>query len=145
MNILHITTYLQGGAGKVICDLAIHQKKLGHMVTIVTTKRDEIGYCNYPEYINRLNQEGIDIEMVDSTFKRDYALNFEAISLVTMLIRKNNIEMIHTHAAIPSMIGLIAKCANKGDNIPIIQTMHGWGTNKRAEHEIVDVQLLNAI
>ena len=51
MNILHITTYLQGGAGKIIYDLLAYQKEVSHKVAVVASKTGYPGYCNYVGYI----------------------------------------------------------------------------------------------
>ena len=59
MNILHITTYVQGGAGKVIRDLVLEQKKNGHKVIVIMNEEEEPGYENYGEYINDFKDNNI--------------------------------------------------------------------------------------
>lgn len=142
MNILHITTFLQGGAGKIIVDLAISQKKSGHKVYVITTLSEEKDYCNYPNYIAELRHNDIECIKIDSSFKRDLYLNFNAVHKVTECIREFNIEIIHCHAAIPCMIGLLARQVFL-EHIPILTTMHGWGLNKTVEQSRMDVHLLN--
>ena len=39
MRILHLTTFLQGGAGRVIAALAVAQRQQGHTVTVVADGR----------------------------------------------------------------------------------------------------------
>ena len=43
MNILHITTYMQGGAGRVIRDLVFKQRENGHNVTVIMNCTNEVG------------------------------------------------------------------------------------------------------
>ncbi|EKQ51104.1 MULTISPECIES: glycosyltransferase family 4 protein [unclassified Clostridium] len=145
MNILHITTFLQGGAGKVIKDIAFHQKHNGSNVYILTSKSHEPGYCNYEEYLDEFNEMGIFVFLIDSTFKRDLYLNLNVVSKLKEIIKKYNIDIIHAHAAIPGMIGIIARAGIDNGYVPVIQTMHGWGTNKRVEHEEVDITIMNSL
>ena len=144
MNILHITTYMQGGAGRVIRDLVFKQKENGHNVTVIMNGKNEVGYENYKEYINDLRENKIDFYFVDSTFKRDIYLNIDASTIVNNVLKQKNIDIIHSHATTPSMIAMIAK-SNIDKKIPIIQTMHGWGTNKNDKHEKMDVSILNLV
>ena len=50
MKILHATTFLNGGAGRVLMDLAIQQKNKGHEVFVVANKSEYEGYFHYKEY-----------------------------------------------------------------------------------------------
>ena len=144
MNIIHITTFLQGGAGRIICDLAIHQKMMGHHVYVVTSKTQEVDYCNYIEYINRLNNERVILYEIDSTFKRDLYLNLKVVEEVRDIIIKNDIDIIHAHAAVPALIGLISRQASP-KHIPLIHSMQGWGTNKTNEQEEMDRIIMNGL
>lgn len=144
MNILHITTFLQGGAGRIIYDLATHQSKMNNDVTVVTSKTSEPGYCNYQEYLTGLEENNISTYKIDSTFKRDLYLNLKVVKEVREIIKKRNIDIIHAHASIPALVGVIARTIfNK--YIPIVQTMHGWGTNKTKQHEFMDSTIMNGI
>lgn len=144
MNILHITTYVQGGAGRIINDLAIFQKNNGNNVIVVINDKEEIGYENYSEYINTLKENNIKVYRVDSIFKRDIYLNINVANVLNKILIENNIDLIHSHAAVPSMVSMISK-SNINRYIPIIQTMHGWGINKNKQHEKMDVSILNMV
>ncbi|UCF92596.1 MAG: hypothetical protein JSW39_00120, partial [Desulfobacterales bacterium] len=88
MNIIHLTTYVQGGAGKMMTELAIHQAESGHHVTLVTSRTEVPGYLNYPEYIQRLMGSPVRLCQIDSTFKRDRYLNRAVVrALQPMLAR----------------------------------------------------------
>lgn len=52
MRILHLTTFLQGGAGRVVTDLALEQQRAGHDVRVITSATGLNGYCNYDGYID---------------------------------------------------------------------------------------------
>ena len=144
MNILHLSTYLHAGAGKIIHDLAIAQKLLGHHVTIAINGTEYTGYNSYPEYIENLSGQGIDVVKTDSMFKRDLPLNLNSAACIHNILAERDIDLVHAHAAIPSFVALTARNGLRR-RIPVIQTMHGWGLNKTAEHEAMDVTILNFI
>ncbi len=144
MNILHITTYLQGGAGKIIKDISFSQNKSGNNVFVVATDSEEADYCNYKEYIDFLMRSNIKVTKVNSTFKRDIYLNLKAVDEVRNIIINEDIDIIHAHAAVPAMIGIIARAGMK-KYIPIIQTMHGWGTNKNVMQENMDITIMSGL
>jgi glycosyltransferase involved in cell wall biosynthesis len=144
MNILHLTTYLQGGAGRTIHDLLLWQRSNGHQVQLLTSKTEYPGYCNYQEYFDGFDRENIPYEKIDSLFKRDTLLNLQAVELVRKIIETEQIELIHCHASIPSMIALLARSSFRR-TIPIVQTMQGWGTNKTPQQEVQDRIIMNGI
>jgi L-malate glycosyltransferase len=144
MNILHITTFLQGGAGRIISDLACAQHRAGHAVAVVTSKTGENGYCNYPHWIDNLKSTGVLLLQVDSTFKRDVSLNIAAFKAIRDAMDWNNLSIVHSHAAIPSLISLLLSSRAK-QRIPVLQTMHGWGITKSADQAATDITLMNAL
>src|SRR4030095_7185579 len=73
MKILHLTTFLQGGAGRIIVELAREQQRLGHEVTVVASRRGVPGYGNDEEYIETLSSFGIPAMLVSSTFERSHS------------------------------------------------------------------------
>ena len=144
MRILHLTTYLQGGAGRIIYDLALEQKRLGHTVSLATSKTEYPGYCNYPEYLDGLRSAGIPFRLVDSFFKRDGGSFAEAKKQVSELIKRERPNIIHCHASMPALAALESIC-DLGQEIPILQTMQGWGTNKTEEQTKQDIDTMNQI
>lgn len=144
LNILHLTTFLQGGAGRILTDLALAQRSNDNGVYVLCSKTSEPGYCSYEEYIEKLQENNIILFEEDSSFKRDLGLNLRFTSKVREIINKYNIDLIHAHASVPALTGLIARSGFK-KYIPVIQTMHGWGTNKRPEHEKMDVTIMNGL
>src|SRR5574340_789167 len=131
-GILHITTYLQGGAGRAICDLAVDQHRAGRPVMVVTSRTPVPGYENYAEYVTRLRSSGVRLLQVDSTFTRDFAANLAVVRMLRDVFDLGTIGVIHAHAGTPALIGLVL-ASRAPQRIPVIQTMHGWGMNKTAE------------
>lgn len=144
LNILHLTTFLQGGAGRILTDLALAQRGKQSGVYVLASKTPEPGYCSYEEYIKKLQESNIPLFEEDSSFKRDLGANLHFANKAREIINQYEIDLIHAHAAVPALAGLIARSGLKR-SIPVIQTMHGWGTNKRPEHEKMDVTIMNGL
>jgi Glycosyltransferase len=149
LNILHVSTFLQGGAGRVITDLMLQQQRLGHRVVAAVNARCYEGYCSYEHYFSELEQQGIKVAQLDSLFKRDLNLNFSAAVQLAKIIDQAEVDIIHSHAAIPSLVCLMAIAIIQRKKvkrrIPIVQTMHGWGGNKTAEQARLDLQIMNSL
>ena len=139
MRILHVTTYLQGGAGRVIADLAIQQRRAGHDVIVFSDSGSQPGYGSYPEYLAALSRAGVEQHAVRSTFTRDVPLNVDAAGELSRLIGNRQIDVVHAHAAIPAMVARLG-CGSR--STPIVVTMHGWGIAKTSDQARTDVTLL---
>jgi L-malate glycosyltransferase len=144
MHILHISTFLQGGAGRVIADLASSQALSGHKVTVVASGSGEQDYGNYPQWLDQLNSAGVNLLFVESTFKRDVALNVAAFRKIKECLDFASLSLIHTHAAIPSLVALLLRSGVQRA-IPILQTMHGWGIRKDPDQENTDITLMHQL
>jgi L-malate glycosyltransferase len=140
MRILHITTFLQGGAGRIITTLATAQRRAGHDVRVVADAGGEPGYVTYPEYTEALASEAIPLTLVRSTFKRDRVLNAEAAGVLQAWAHVWPPDIVHAHAAIPGLVARLAGLTARG--APIVHTMHGWGLAKTAGHAAADLALL---
>ena len=145
MTILHLTTFLQGGAGLVIAALAAAQHRAGDEVVVVTLATAEPGYGNYAGHLDALRQAGVALHAVDSLFKRVGADNQRVVDLVEQTLGGGGrFDLIHAHAAVPSAIGMtLAQRAST--RVPILQTMHGWGVAKSPEQSAADVAVLNRV
>ena len=143
-NVLHLSTYLQGGAGQVTKDLAIHQSRSGGKVTVVVSDTEYTGYGNDPGHLSDLRNEGIELFCWDSLFKRNRELNGNVIDRVSSLLKQQNYDIIHAHAAIPSMIG-IQSLKKNGSGLPVLQTMQGWGQNKTIAQEKQDLSIMEKL
>ncbi len=143
-GIVHITTYLQGGAGRAICDLALGQHRAGRPVTVVTSRTPAPGYGNYPEYVTRLRGSGVRLLQIDSTFTRDFAANLAVVRTLRDVLDLGTIGVIHAHAGTPALIALVL-ASRAPQRIPVIQTMHGWGTNKSPEQASRDLALMREL
>ncbi len=58
-RVLHITTFLQGGAGRNITDLALAQHRGGYDVLVVADAGGVAGYSSYAEYVSELDAAGV--------------------------------------------------------------------------------------
>jgi glycosyltransferase involved in cell wall biosynthesis len=143
-DILHLTTFLQGGAGRAITDLACAQRERGHRVQVVTTRTDQGAFCNYPEYLRRLESSGVGLHLCDSLFTRDERLHAPVLDLLRQTFDPNAIDIVHAHAAVPASIGRQFVSAARR-RVPVIQTQHGWGINKTSEQAAYDVDVLKHV
>jgi glycosyltransferase involved in cell wall biosynthesis len=143
-SILHLATYLQGGAGRAVADLACAQRRLGHDVTVIASETGVDAYVNYTEYLDRLQQAGVTLWLCDSLFKRDLALNFRVLDMLRHQLATTAIDVVHAHAAIPSLIGRLF-AGHAATRIPVVQTQHGWGTNKTPAQEAADLAILRDV
>jgi glycosyltransferase involved in cell wall biosynthesis len=139
MRVLHVTTFLQGGAGRNITDLAVAQLRAGLDVLVVADRGGEPGYASYPEYIDEMHAAGVPLATVTSMFKRDDALNRRGASELRQLIEGWVPDLVHAHAATPAVV---ARRAGLGVNQPVLHTMHGWGLAKTPEQSAADVAVL---
>ncbi len=144
MRILHLTTFLQGGAGRAITELALAQQAAGYDVRVAVDSGGEPGYQNYKEYLERLAAAGVPVAMLTSTFKRDLARNIDAVAQLRSLVDVNGLDLVHAHAAIPTMVACLAASPSPRP-IAIVQSMHGWGMSKSAEHSACDATLMNLV
>ena len=140
MRILHVSTFLQGGAGRIITALALAQRRAGHDVIVVADSGQQPGYESYREYITSLRAAGVRFQTVTSTFRRDVALNVRAVQELTALLGDQPVDIAHTHAAIPTLVARLA--LSPRGSTPLVQTMHGWGIRKTPEQAATDITLL---
>lgn len=141
MRILHLTTFLQGGAGRIITALAVAQQRRGHEVTVVADAGGEDGYASYPEYLTALAAAGVRYATVRSTFKRELPLAMHAAREVRAIAGPCPPDVVHAHASIPT---LVARVSFGRQRVRVVQTMHGWGIAKTAEQVETDITLLGA-
>jgi glycosyltransferase involved in cell wall biosynthesis len=125
-----------------IAELACSQSAQDHNVTVVTSRTAEGDYGNYPQWLTRLESSDVQVLQTDSTFKRDGALNDTAFQHIRDTVDVEQLSVIHSHAAIPSMLGLRLRSIAKRF-IPVLQTMHGWGIRKDEAQSINDIALMN--
>jgi L-malate glycosyltransferase len=144
MRLLHLSTFLQGGAGRAITDLALAQHAAGHIVSVAIEDQDEPGYQSYTEYLERLQNAGIPVHRVHSTFKRDLAQNLAAVEQLRALPEISSLHLVHAHAAVPSLVGRLAT-THARRQVAVVQTMHGWGVRKTSEQAASDVTALNLV
>ena len=139
MRVLHITTFLQGGAGRNITDLALAQHRAGYDVLVVADAGGEPGYSSYPEYLAELETAGVPFVELTSTFKRDVALNTHAAEALQRITGGWRPDLVHAHATTPAVV---ARLARLGAVTPFLNTMHGWGIAKTPVQKTTDIAVL---
>lgn len=145
VRILHLTTFVQGGAGLAITELALAQVQTGHDVTVVTSRSGAPGYGNYPDYLDRLEAGGVTVACIDSLFDRGPSAHRDVSRFLdSQLDCCGSPIVIHAHAALPAAIGQAA-ATRAGRRVPVLQTMHGWGVDKTASQVAHDVRVLNSV
>lgn len=144
LNIAHVSTYLQGGAGRIIVSLIGRQIKQGNNVICILNRKAYPGYTNYKHYLEQLERIGCRVYMLDSLFKRNEKIYPTAAEDMACIIKEHKIDIAHCHASVPAHIASLAR-VRAGLSFPIIQTMHGWGENKTPEQERFDVEVMNNI
>jgi len=147
MRILHLATYLQGGAGRVLVDLAAAQRAAGHDVAVVVSRSPapDAGYGNHQTYLDELVRLEISTRQVDSMFVRDHAANLAVVrDVAARYPAGREPDVIHTHAAIPSLVALLFAGARRAP-VGIVQTMHGWSGTKTPSQVATDVALMNLV
>ena len=145
LNILHITTFLNGGAGKALVDLVQYQKKLGYNVRVAANKQEYEAYKHYPEHLDTLNDLGVKTDFYESVFKRNNFLNNRAsASLYKSFNKYPKCNLIHAHASVPAKVALNS-FSSLTQKPKIIQTMHGWGLNKSLAMQNQDIYTMNCL
>ena len=145
MKILHLTTFLQGGAGRVIVDLIAEQQRARHDVSLVTSRTGAPGYGHYPAYLEALYRMDVPVLMVDSLFAREPGANLAVVrALDARYPRGSEPDILHGHAAVPGHIALTFAGARRRP-MAIVQTMHGWGVHKTAAQTAADVTVMNLV
>ena len=144
MKILHIGTFLQGGAGRILVDLAIEQQRTGHAVSVVLSKTTSGGYEHYPAHLEELHQHAIPVQLLDSTSHRDTSANMAVVDALEAAIPAGTEpEVIHTHATTPSVIAALFAGVRRRP-IALVQTIHGSELHEIREHAL-DVTVLNRV
>src|SRR5438477_584743 len=101
-GVLLLTTFLQGGAGRAIIDLALGMQAAGRRVAVIASRTPAGENCNYTEYLETLCDSGIETLVIDSTFSRDRDHNRTAAAVIAESIDLNEFAVVHAHAATPA-------------------------------------------
>jgi len=128
----------------MVVDLARNSKARGDQVWVACTKNGVGDYSNYQNHLDELKSLQIPILYLESTFSREHQSVYKTAIELRNYIRKLEIELVHSHAANPSLISLIATSARQR-KIPVLQTMHGWGIYKSIEQEKKDVSVMELL
>jgi glycosyltransferase involved in cell wall biosynthesis len=143
-SVVHLTTYLQGGAGRAVVDLACAQHVAGWRVLVVTSKTARGGFGNYPQYLTQLEAAGVPCWIEDSLFQRDPTANQRVLTRLARAWSPGPATVVHAHAGTPARIGL-AYARTLAPRPIVVQTQHGWGLNKTSEQAAEDIATLRAV
>jgi glycosyltransferase involved in cell wall biosynthesis len=144
-RILHLAPFLEGGAGRAIVDLVGEQDRAGHEVTVVVSGTGVPGHGNSKACLDILTTMGIRLRLVDSMFERAHGPNLAVVAALDGMFRPGHEpDVMHTHAAIPSLVALLFAGSRRA-RIGIVQTMHGWGVVTRSDQIATDVSVLNLV
>jgi L-malate glycosyltransferase len=144
LAILHVTTFLQGGAGRVVSDLAVRQAHEGHRVWVSTGTRGPLGYDNDPANLSLLEDAGVEVVTADSFFDRQLPSILRAVGTLHGRLRAEPLSVVHAHAACAALGGLLLR-SRRRSSLPVIHTMHGWGVSKTPEMAETDLRVMSQL
>lgn len=143
-SVVHLATYLQGGAGRAIVDLACAQHAAGWRVLVVTSKTARGDFGNYPQYLTQLEAAGVSCWVEDSLFLRDPAANQRVLTRLARAWAPGSATVVHAHAGTPARIAL-SYARTLAPRPLVVQTQHGWGSNKTSEQAAEDIATLRTV
>ena len=146
MRILHLTSFVQGGAGQALTELALGQRRTGHTVAVVTSNTPAATGANIPELLARLALGGVDVHLVDSLAARQTGPNADVVQFVhDQLGTAAAFDVLHTHGTVPSVIA-IAASRKVTTRVPILQTTHEWRVGRgHGAPRSYDLEVMNLV
>ncbi|MGE0362197.1 MAG: glycosyltransferase family 4 protein [Vicinamibacterales bacterium] len=146
MRILHLTSFVQGGAGQALTELALGQRRAGHAVSIVTSSTAAPSGANVPELLARLALGGVEVHLVDSLAARQTGPNADVVQFIhDQLGTAASFDVLHTHGTVPSVIA-IAASRKVTSRVPILQTTHEWRVGRaHAAPRSYDLEVMNLV
>jgi len=125
IRVMHLRdTYEVGGPGKTILETGSHiDKSLFSMSIAVFANGADAGES---PFVSETKSRGIPVHEIQSRCRYDPRVILGIVSLV----KKFNIDILHTHEAKSDLLGCLAA---KITHTPIVSTMHGWITNSRKQ------------
>lgn len=143
MKIAHLTPYLQDDPGRVITDLAVGQRAMGHQVTVVASRTGVPGYGNSQVHLDRLDASGVTTYLADSLFVRDYAANLSVVRLLGDVVGQHDgPDVLHAHGIAASVIALMFS-GRRRRPVGLLHTVHEWHVTKTAGQSAADAHALN--
>lgn len=125
MHILQlIDTLSWGGAEKLQLTFAREARARGHRLTVIGLKH--IADAPYPPMLTALDAE-VDILPGSSL------LNIGRIMRLTGFLRREQVDILHTHLAYANIIGALAGALA---GVPVVATLHSIGTDPRHYHPL---------
>ena len=144
-SVVHLATFLHGGQGRAIADLACAQRAAGDRVLVVTSATGPAGFENHPQHVNRLESAGVPVRTEDSFFERAPARNEQVVAGLRQLRNAGGIDVLHAHAAVPTAIALRVSGASTTGRPIVVHTQHGLGTASTPAQARHDVDLMKKV
>lgn len=139
-RILHLTTFLQGGAGRIVADLACRQRE-GGWDPVVACASDPVDGCgHYQGWLDQLADHRIPVVPLACTFRRSPTHQGNALATLERAGLHEHLAVVHAHAAVPASVALRLR-----GRPPILATMHGWNAEKSMAHATADVAIFNQL
>lgn len=146
MRILHLTSFIHGAAGRAATELALGQRRIGHHVTLVTSKTAVGGVGNHPGLLARLLLGDVAVHLADSLAARQTAPNADVVQFIhEQLGTAAAFDVLHTHGTVPSVIA-IAASRKVTARVPLLQTTHEWSvTRPTTGRQSYDLEVMNLV
>lgn len=110
------------GPGRTVLETASRINKQKYKIIIGTFN----GGKNGNQYIESAKERGLEIAVVDDNGSFDIG----AVAKIKKLIRKYNVDILHTHEFRSNLFGVLAA---RQKRIPIVTTVHGWIVNSKKD------------
>lgn len=125
---LHVAPFLWSGAGRVITDLCLAQRRRGPVVLVTTGRHQDLE--DWPSYRRALARGGVRHVTLD-TFHRDAATMWRSAARLARLIDTLAPRVIHAHAGTPVGLSALARDI-AGGGTRLVGQMYSWGPDRPA-------------
>lgn len=144
LKIFYTITFLHFGAGRALLDLAKEAVKRGHQVIIAATRKID-QYESQASLVEEAKNSGIRVLLEEDLFTRDFSRISSCAERMAELFKREQFDLIHSHAAIPGFASMLSAKMAYIYFIPHISTVHAWGPQKPSWMKLQDVLLLNNV
>lgn len=144
MNVFYCITFLHYGAGRALLDLAKEAVERGHRAVITATARIDT-HASQPALIEEARRAGIQVILSDDLFTRQFDRVSKSARNLHELMRTEQFDLIHSHAAVPGFAAELAAQEVYGRRLPHVSTVHAWGPGKPDWMRLQDRLLLNQV
>jgi glycosyltransferase involved in cell wall biosynthesis len=145
MKLLHLTSLVAGGAGRMLVDLAVDGRRRGHEIAVVASRIGPGGEENDAACLDALARHGVPVRLVDSTMGRDHARTVAVLSALDDLYPAGvEPALIHAHAAVPALIAMLFAGVRRRP-MALLQTVHAGSLAKSPDDAATDLGLISRV